>query len=127
MATPNKATTKGPKQEHVIDASNQILGRLATQIAVLLQGKNTPDYLPRNAGNTVVVVKNAAKIKLSGKNKAEQKVYYRHTGYMGHLRTAKYKELMEKDAKRVLEMAVFNMLPKNWLRQRRMNRLKIEN
>ncbi len=125
MATPNKATTKGPKTEHVIDASGQILGRLATRVAILLQGKNTPDYLPRNAGNTIVMVKNASKIKLSGKNKAEQKVYHHHTGYMGHLKTGKYLQIMEKDPSRVIQMAVFNMLPKNWLRQRRMNRLKI--
>jgi large subunit ribosomal protein L13 len=125
MATPNKATTKTPTQQHVIDATNMILGRLATQVAHILQGKNTADYLPRLSGYNFVTVKNASKIKMS-KNKADTKVYHRHTGYQGHLYTSKYKELVAKDAGGPLKLAVFNMLPKNYLRQRRMNRLKIE-
>ena len=125
MATPNKATTKTPTQQHVIDGTDKILGRLATQVAHILQGKNTADYLPRLSGYNFVVVKNAAKIKIS-KNKADTKVYHRHTGYQGHLYTAKYKELIAKDPGEPLRLAVFNMLPKNYLRQRRMNRLKIE-
>lgn len=125
MATQNKATTKTPSQQHVIDATDKILGRLAVQVAHILQGKNSADYLPRLSGYNFVVVKNASKIKLS-KNKADTKVYHRHTGYQGHLYTSKYKELVAKDAGEPLRLAVFNMLPKNYLRQRRMNRLKIE-
>ena len=102
-----------------------MLGRLATEIAHLLQGKHSPDYLPRNAGNDVVIIKNAAKITVS-KDKAKKKVYYRHTGYMGHLKQEKYHEVFAKDPTEVLRRAVFNMLPKNFIRQKRMNRLKIE-
>lgn len=125
MATQNKATTKTPTQQHVIDGADKILGRLATQVAHILQGKNSPDYLPRLSGYNFVTVKNASKIKIS-KNKADTKEYHRHTGYQGHLYTAKYKELVAKDPGEPLRLAVFNMLPKNYLRQRRMNRLKIE-
>lgn len=125
MATPNKATTKHPTEQHVIDATDKILGRLATQVAHILQGKNAVDYLPRLSGYNFVVVKNASKIKMT-RNKADTKVYHRHTGYQGHLYTAKYKELVAKDPGEPLRLAVFNMLPKNYLRQRRMNRLKIE-
>lgn len=113
------------KTQHVIDASGQTLGRLATQVANLLQGKNTPAYNPRLIGATVVVVKNASKIKITG-NKETQKVYYKHTGYMGHLKEKPYKDQFMKDPRRVIEYAVFNMLPKNFIRQRRMNNLKIE-
>jgi len=125
MATQSKATTKGEKIQHVIDASGQTLGRLASQIAVLLQDKNTAAYLPRLAGKNVVVVKNASKLVVSG-NKATQKVYYRHTGYMGHLREKPFKIMFKETPEIILKKAVYNMLPKNWLRQRRMNRLIVE-
>ncbi len=111
--------------EHIIDAKGKTLGRLASEIAVILQGKKHVSYLPREAGSDRVIVKNAAKIVVTGK-KMTQKIYYRHTGYMGHLRKNTLRELMEKDPTRALEYAVFNMLPKNFLRQKRMNRLKIE-
>ena len=111
--------------DYTIDAKNKILGRLASEIAQILQGKRRPNYDPSKPGNDRVVIKNAAKIKITG-NKADQKVYHYHTGYMGHLRTKGFKEMMEKHPERVLEWAVFNMLPKNYLRQKRMNRLVIE-
>lgn len=125
MATASKATTKGPKTEHVIDAQDQILGRLATQVATLLQGKDTAAYLPRLSGKNVVIVKNASKIKVT-RGKEDSKMYHRHTGYQGHLFSKTYRQVVEKDPTDALRRAVFNMLPKNWLRQRRMNRLKIE-
>lgn len=125
MPTQNKATTKKPRQQHVIDASDQILGRLATRVAHILQGKESADYLPRLAGSNVVIVKNASKIKVSG-NKADAKLYHRHTGYQGHLYTKTYRQTVAADPTQALRLAVFNMLPKNFLRQRRMNRLKIE-
>ncbi len=111
--------------EHILDATNQKLGRLATKIAMLLQGKHKANYEPRLEGEDRVVVKNISKIVLTGK-KTKQKVYHYHTGYMGHLRTIPFKDMMEKHPERVLEWAVYNMLPKNWLRQRRMNRLTVE-
>ncbi|MDP2695919.1 MAG: 50S ribosomal protein L13 [bacterium] len=111
--------------EHVIDASNQKLGRLASQIAIILQGKLTPDYEPRLPGTDRVIVKNVSKLIVTGR-KAEQKVYYRHTGYIGHLKTIKFKAVFAEKPERVLWLAVFNMLPKNRLRQKRLNRLTIE-
>lgn len=111
--------------QHVLDAKNQRLGRLASKIAQILQGKMTPDYQPRNPGKDSVIVKNASQIIVTGK-KAEQKIYYRHTGYMGHLRERVYKEFFAKYPEKVLELAVKRMLPQNYLKQKRMNRLIIE-
>ena len=111
--------------EYIIDAKNQTLGRLATKIAVLLQGKEKATYEPRKIGGNTVIVKNARMLKLSG-NKTASKVYHRHTGYMGHLRTAKYREVYEKHPERILEAAVRGMLPKNFIRDRRMRLLVIE-
>ena len=111
--------------EYMIDATNQKLGRLASEIAVILQGKKNPDYEPRLPGNIKVMVKNASKIQVTGR-KSEDKVYYHHTGYMGHLKTKKYEEVFEKSPETVLRKAVFNMLPKNRLRQKRLNHLVIE-
>ncbi len=111
--------------EHIIDAKNQKLGRLASKIALILQGKNKADYEPRLEGKDKVTVKNASKVVLTGR-KADQKVYHYHTGYMGHLRTIPFKDMLAKHPERDLEWAVYNMLPKNFLRQKRMNRLTIE-
>ena len=111
--------------EYILDAKNKKLGRLASEVAHILQGKKNPDYNPRNPGKDHVIIKNAALIEVSG-NKANQKVYHYHTGYMGHLRTRKFKQMMEKQPEKVLEWAIYNMLPKNFLRQKRMNMLKIE-
>lgn len=110
---------------HEIDATNQNLGRLATKIAHLLQGKHRVDYEPRLEGTDRVMVKNAANIAVTGK-KMTQKIYYYHTGYMGHLRKKNLKDMMAKHPTRVLEWAVYNMLPKNKLRPKRMKRLIIE-
>lgn len=110
---------------HVIDAQGQMLGRLASQIAHILQGKNNPAYQPNRSGGTAVVVKNVSKVKVSGK-KYSDKIYYKHTGYMGHLKKRTYSQVFEKDPAKVLEMAVYNMLPKNRLRKDRMRKLVIE-
>lgn len=111
--------------EYVIDAKNQKLGRLASKVAQLLQGKQNADYLPHNPGKDKVIVKNASQIVVTGR-KAEQKIYYRHTGYMGHLRERVYKEYFAKSPEQVFELAVKRMLPQNYLKQNRLNRLTIE-
>lgn len=111
--------------EYTIDAKGKILGRLASEIAVLLQGKNSAHYEPRVRGNNRVYVKNAGGIIVSG-GKEEKKIYYRHTGYMGHLRERTYAEAFTLSPEKVLRNAVTHMLPKNWLRDRRMLLLKIE-
>lgn len=112
--------------DYVINAENQKLGRLASQIAVTLEGKQSAKYDPRLPGTDKIVVKNAGKLIVSGR-KAEQKIYYHHTGYMGHLRRRTFKQEFDKSPSAVLRHAVFNMLPKNRLRARRLKRLVIEN
>lgn len=111
--------------DYTINAQNQRLGRLASEIAVILQGKKTAAYEPRLSGADRVIVKNVSKIAVTGK-KYTQKVYYHHTGYMGHLREKKFREVFEKSPEKVLWKAVYNMLPKNRLRAKRLKRLVIE-
>ncbi|OGY59841.1 MAG: 50S ribosomal protein L13 [Candidatus Colwellbacteria bacterium RIFCSPLOWO2_01_FULL_48_10] len=111
--------------DHIIDAKNQTLGRLASKIAHLLQGKDSVKYEPREIGVNRVVVKNIEKIKVTG-NKAVGKVYYRHTGYMGHLREKTYSQIFAESPEKVLQHAVRGMLPKNFIRDRRMRLLVIE-
>jgi len=111
--------------EIILDAKSKKLGRLASEIAVILQGKKHSDYEGRKEGEDKVIVKNIKKLEVSGR-KSEQKVYYRHTGYVGHLKEKKYKDAFEKDPTWILRHAVRGMLPKNWLRDKRLKRLIIE-
>ncbi len=108
-----------------IDATNKTLGRLASEIAKILQGKHRPDYDPRKTGDEVVEVYNVSKMKIDPK-KLEKKFYIWHTGYPGGLRKKSLKELFEKKPEEVLKRAVWGMLPKNKLRKRRIKRLKIK-
>lgn len=103
-------------QEYKIDAKNRILGRLASEAAVLLWGKNKPDFAPNKVPNAKVQIFNISKIKISGK-KFEQKLYYSHSGYVGNLKTKTFKEIFEKDPCQVVQRAVLGMLPKNKLRK----------
>lgn len=111
--------------EHNIDATNKKIGRLASEIAGLLQGKNSPYYEPRLAGSGTVVVTNVKDVAITG-SKLTQKKFYRHTGYMGHLRETTLEQAMAKDPAKVLRHAVERMLPKNSLRPKRMLRLVIK-
>ncbi len=108
----------------LIDATNEILGRLATKIALILQGKTDVDYAPHKEGVITVVVINSEKLKTTGK-KFQQKKYYHHTGWPGGIKEKTMKELFEKDPSEILKKAVWGMIPKNKLRARRMKRLKI--
>ena len=109
---------------HVIDAEGRTLGRLCTEIAVLLQGKHKPIYVPYlNTGDYVIVV-NAEKIHVTG-NKLEQKVYYRHSGYHGGLKEETLAKVLAKTPTRVIKKAVKGMLPKNSLGRHMLSRLKI--
>lgn len=109
---------------HLIDVSDSTLGRSATEIAVLLMGKKKPTFTPHiDAGDYVVVV-NASKVRVTG-NKAAQKTYFRHSGHPGSLKGESFAELIERDPAKIIEKAVFNMLPKNKLRTERMARLKV--
>lgn len=109
------ANSKTVNKEWVlVDADGQALGRLASEVAKMLRGKNKPNYTPHvDCGDNVVVI-NAGKITLSGK-KWDSKEYIRHTGYPGGQRSLTAKELLAKDSARVIEKAVKGMLPKNKL------------
>jgi len=113
------------RKAHIIDASDKILGRLATQIAVLLRGKQKRDFVPYKDMGDFVTIKNVDKIKLTGK-KAEQKIYYHHTGYLGGLEETPFKKLFKERPTEVLKKAVFGMLPKNKLRAKQIKRLKFQ-
>ena len=112
------------RQWHVIDASDVVLGRLASQVAVLLRGKHKPIFAPHVDTGDFVIVINASKVALSG-NKLEQKRAYRHSGYPGGLRSISYGELMEKRTERIVEKAVRGMLPKNSLGRKTLRKLKV--
>ncbi|MBA3558528.1 MAG: 50S ribosomal protein L13 [Gemmatimonadaceae bacterium] len=108
---------------HLVDADGMVLGRLATEVARILRGKHKPMFTPHmDTGDNVIVI-NASKIVVTGR-KAEQKQYFKHTGYMGHERFTPYARLFEKYPERVLERAVYGMLPKNALGRQHM-RLKL--
>lgn len=109
-----------------VDAENKSLGRLAVEVAVLLRGKNKPDYVPYKDVGDTVVVKNVDKIKYTG-NKLETKNYFHYTGYLGNLKQKTLKEfLIKKGPKEVLRNAVMGMLCKNKLRAKQIKRLKFE-
>lgn len=109
---------------YIIDASDVVLGRLATQVATLLRGKHKPTFTPNADTGDFVVVINADKVALSG-NKREGKMAYRHSGYPGGLRAVPYGELLEKNPERAIEKAVRGMLPKNKLSRQQMTKLKV--
>jgi len=113
------------RKTHTIDATGKVLGRLATEIAILLRGKYKKDFVPYKDMGDFVVVKNVNKIKLTGK-KMEKKIYYRHTGYLGGLKEISLKKLFKENPSQVLRKAVFGMLPKNKLRARQIKRLSIQ-
>ena len=112
------------RQWHVIDASDVVLGRLASQVAVLLRGKHKPIFAPHVDTGDFVIVINAGKVALSG-NKLEQKRAYRHSGYPGGMHSVSYGELMEKRPDRIVEKAVRGMLPKNSLGRKTLRKLKV--
>ncbi|HHX30296.1 MAG TPA: 50S ribosomal protein L13 [Clostridiaceae bacterium] len=109
---------------YLVDAEGMVLGRLATEIAMILRGKNKPEYTPHMDMGDFVVVVNADKIVLTGK-KEQQKIYRRHSGYPGGLREVPYERMMEKHPERILEKAVRGMLPKNTLGRAMFRKLKV--
>lgn len=109
---------------YIVDASNQTLGRLATEVARHLIGKHKPTYTPHIDGGDNVVVINAAQIQVTGTKMADKK-YYRHSGYPGGLTEMSLEEMMHKHPTRAVEYAVKGMLPKNKLQDVRMKRLKV--
>jgi large subunit ribosomal protein L13 len=108
----------------VVDASGQTLGRLASRIAALIRGKHKPSFTPHVDSGDYVIVVNADKVVLKGK-RAEQKTYFRHTGYPGGERYESFAELIQRDPAKVIEHAVYGMLPKNRLGRRMRLKLKV--
>jgi large subunit ribosomal protein L13 len=109
---------------YVVDAQGKVLGRLAARIAARLRGKHKPEYTPHVDTGDYIVVVNAAKIRVTGK-KAEQKKYYRHTGFPGGIRETNFAKLHAKHPGRVLQMAVKGMLPRGPLGNAMLKKLKV--
>lgn len=127
--TPEKMTVSAKEPEvvknwWVVDADGQTLGRLASQIAMILRGKHKPLFTPHVDCGDFVVVVNAEKIKLASK-RAEQKVYVHHTGYPGGQREISFRDMNTNHPERVIELAVRRMLPKNRLGRRIIGKLKV--
>ena len=112
------------REWHVIDASGQVLGRLATQVAHWLMGKHKPMFTPNLDTGDYVIVINADKVQVTG-NKAKQKVYYRHSGYPGGLKSITFEKMMQTHPTRVIEHAVKGMLPRNRLGAKMMKKLRV--
>jgi large subunit ribosomal protein L13 len=106
---------------YIVDADGLVLGRLASEIAKVIRGKHKPTFTPHMDGGDYVIVINAAKIRVTGR-KAEQKEYFKHTGYMGHERFIPLETLRVKHPERVIERAVFGMLPKTALGRQELRR-----
>ena len=112
------------KSWHIVDAADRSLGRVATEVATLLRGKHKPTYEPHLDDGDFVIIINAGKVRLTGR-KAEQQAYYRHSGYPGNLRKRTFAEQMALRPERVLERAVWGMLPKGALGKRVRRHLKV--
>ena len=120
MVKPNEVERKW----HVIDAEGKTFGRLVTEIATLLRGKHKPSYTPHVDCGDYVVVINASKVKLSG-NKENTKLYHRHTGYFGNVKSEKLATLREKNPEKLFKLATRGMLPKTKLGRAMLKKLKV--
>ena len=110
---------------YTLDATNIPLGRLAVKAVAILRGKGKTDFKPNLDAGDFVVVKNFKKVKITGK-KLKQKIYYRHSGYPGGFKQTLMEKIFQETPGKILEMAVWGMLPKNKLRNQQIKRLKIE-
>jgi large subunit ribosomal protein L13 len=124
MKTYSVKASEIERQWHVIDASDKILGRLATEAANLLMGKNKPQFSRHMDMGDFVVIINAAKVRVTG-NKMKQKTYYRHSGYPGGLKSVSLEQMMQDNPTRAIEHAVKGMLPHNRLGDMLRKRLKV--
>jgi len=116
--------TESDKKWFLVDATDMTVGRLATKLANILRGKNNPKYTPHTDSGDFVVVVNAEKVKFTG-NKLEDKVYYRHSGFVGGLKQRTAREQLERQPTKVLMGAVKGMLPKNTLGRKQLTKLKV--
>lgn len=117
-------TNEVERKWYVIDAEGKVLGRMASEIANILRGKNKPIYTPHADTGDFVIVINADKVELTGK-KWSQKIHAYHTGYPGGRREVNYTQLREKHPERIIELAVKGMLPKNRLGRKQFTKLKV--
>ena len=125
MASANNISATEIRRDWVVvDASGEVLGRLASRVARILSGKHRPTYVPYLDGGDFVVVTNADKVRMTGM-KAEEKVYRRHTGYPGGLKTVGARQMQEKYPERIIEEAVRGMLPKTKLGRKQFKKLKV--
>ncbi len=123
-STPSAKPGEVERKWVLIDADGAVLGRLATQVAMILRGKNKPQYTPHVDTGDYVVVVNASKVRLTGK-KAQEKQYWRHSGYLGGLSFESFTKAMETHPERVIEHAVRGMLPKTTLGRKQLTKLKV--
>ena len=114
------------KKPNKFDAKGKSLGRLATEVALCLQGKQSPDYQPNVVDNTPTIVFNLSLAKFTGK-KFDQKKYYRYSGYQSGLKEKTLSQLFNKDPKKLFQLLIYNMLPKNKIRKLRLKNLKLFN
>ena len=109
---------------YVVDATGKTLGRLATEIARRLRGKHKPEYTPHVDTGDYIVVVNAARLRVTG-NKLKDKLYHRHTGYIGNLKTTSLEKLLDEKPERVIELAVKGMLPRGPLGRKMLGKLRV--
>lgn len=109
---------------YLVDATDKVLGRLAAEVARRLRGKHKPEYTPHVDTGDYIVIINAEKIAVTG-NKANAKVYHRHSGYPGGIKSTVYKDMLERHPTRIIEMAVKGMLPKNKLGRAMFSKLRV--
>jgi large subunit ribosomal protein L13 len=124
MKTMSAKTIPENRRWYVVDATDRTLGRLASQVASRLRGKHQPIFTPHADTGDFIIVINAEKVRLTGR-KWQQKVYYRHSGYMGGLKSITAKKLREKRPENLVRHAVWGMLPKNRLGRRLYKKLKV--
>lgn len=117
-------TEDADRKWYVVDATDQVLGRLATKVATVIRGKNKPSFTPNMDTGDFVIIVNADKIKMTG-NRELQKTYFRHSGYPGGGRELTYQQMKEKHPERIIEFAVKGMLPKNRLGRTLIKKLKV--
>ncbi len=109
---------------YVVDAADKTLGRLATEVATRLRGKHKPEYTPHVDTGDYIIIVNAEKVRVTG-NKMSAKMYHRHTGYIGNLKSESLEKLLQRAPERVIEQAVKGMLPKNPLGRKMFKKLKV--
>jgi large subunit ribosomal protein L13 len=124
MKTISAKFEAGQRKWILVDAENQVLGRLSSQIAMRLRGKHLPHFTPHVDLGDFVIVINAEKVRLTG-NKLDQKVYYRHSGYMGGVKATTARKLNQDNPEKMIRLAVWGMLPKNRLGRKLIKKLKV--